>query len=144
MAYGINTQMNIGNYNKSAPQSNNARQLLDAVRSKSTPGTPILSNTPWIFYESVIYTRDDSPIYFINETTEYRFGSLTMLYENDMFKIKDLDAFTSQHRTFWVISNTRDAQIKPLRSTWREQDSININDDITKKPLLKATRFTVE
>jgi len=141
---GIVNQATIGNYNRSSNQSNNVRQLVEAVRAKAPAGTPILASTPWIFYEAVIYTTPDSPIYFVNETTQYRYGSLTALAEDDTFKIKDVTAFGRQHPDLWVISNLHDTPPKPLRSTWQQRESIVINDDLTGKPLFQATHFSVE
>lgn len=143
MVVGIGNQMAIGNYNKSTTQSNNVRQLLEAVRT-AEPHAKIVANTPWVFYEAVIYEQSHSPVYFVNETTTYEFGSLRMLQENDNLKIKDLDAFTRQHRTFWLIGNIRGGDMKPLRDTWHSDESIIINDDISGQPLFKATRFSAE
>lgn len=144
MIGGIATQMRVGNYNKSSGQSNNVRQLIDAVRSKAAPNTPIIANSPWIFYEASIYNNQISPIYFVHEITQYKYGSLTMLAENDTFKIRDLDAFGREHPTLWMIANLNEAPPYALRDSWKEQESIVINDDLTRKPLFKAVRFNVE
>ena len=112
--------------------------------AKSAPNTPIIANTPWIFYEAVVYTRSDSPVYFVNETTSYRYGSLQALAENDDFKIKDLNQFTKQHPTFWVIANMRDGTTDGLRPSWKAGQTIVINDDVSHQPLFKAVQFTVE
>jgi mannosyltransferase len=144
MVVGIANQMTIGNYNKSTLQSNNVRQLLEAVRAKAQPGTPIVANTPWIYYEASIYSRSDSQVYFVDETTEYRYGSLQMLVENDEFKIKDVDAFMKEHPSFWVIANLRDGAPNKLRSSWKPSDTIVINDDVSHEPLFEAVKFTVE
>lgn len=144
MSIGINNQSVTGNYNRSSGQSNNTRQLIEAVRAKDSATVPILTTTPWIFYEASIYDTPESPIYYVNETTQYKYGSLTALAENDMHKIRDLDAFDEQHKDIWVIGNIKDVAPKPLRGNWQERDVIVINDDVTKKPLFKAVRFSVE
>jgi hypothetical protein len=144
MIVGIVNQMTIGNYNRSSGQSNNVRQLLEKVRAQAAPGTPIIGTTPWVYYESAIYDQPDSHIYFVNEITEYKYGSLTMLAENDNGKIKDLDQFSREYKTIWMISNLRDSPPRPLRSNWHEGQSITINDDLTGQPLFKAVSFSVE
>ena len=144
MIGGIATQMRVGNYNKSSGQSNNVRQLLEAVRQKSPSQTPIIANSPWIFYEASIYNNSQSPIYFVHETTQYKYGSLTMLAEDETFKIRDVDAFDSKHKTIWMIANLKEAAPYPLRKTWKEKESIIINDSLTGAPLFKAIRFNVE
>lgn len=144
MVVGLFNQSVIGNYNRSSGQSNNTRQLLEKIQEQSAPGTPILSKTPWIFYEAVVYDRPTLPVFFIDETTEYKYGSLTMLAENDQHKIKDLNAFTRDHRVFWMISNLRDSKPEALRDNWHVAQTITINDDLSKQPLFQAVRFTVE
>ncbi len=144
MGIGIVNQSVTGNYNKSSGQSNDTRQLLEQVRAKASPGTPVLATTPWIFYEASIYDTPDSPIYYVNETTQYKYGSLTALAENEIHKIRDIDAFGREHKDIWVIGNLRDTAPRALRSNWIEQESIVINDAVTKQPLFKATHFSVE
>lgn len=143
MIIGISNQMAIGNYNKSTVQSNNVRQLLEAVRFIN-PDAQIVSNTPWVFYEAVIYEQPQSPIYFVNETTTYEYGSLRMLQENDALKIKDLDGYAKQKKDFWLIGNLRSGEVKSLRPSWHERESVVINDDISGQPLFKAIRFSAE
>lgn len=144
MIVGLFNQATTGNYNKASGQSNNTRQLLEAVRDKAADGAPILATTPWIFYEASIYDTPESPIYYVNETTEYKYGSLTALAENEIHKIRDIDAFSKDHKEIWAIGNLRDTAPRPLRANWQERESIVINDDVTNKPLFKATRFSVE
>lgn len=145
LTIGIFNQANIGNYNKASAQSNNTRQLIEAIRGGIVgESSPILTTTPWIFYEASIYSQPNSLIYYVNETTEYKYGSLTALAENEVHKIRDLDAFTKTHDEIWVIGNLRDVAPKALRDNWHEKESIIINDDVTKNPLFKAVRFSVE
>ena len=143
MVVGTSNQMILGNYNKSTGQSNNVRELLQTIRTKDSDAQ-ILSNTPWIYYEAVIYEKPTSPIYFINETVTYEFGSLQMLEENDYRKIKDLDSFTKINKSFWLIDNLRTSEPKPLRQSWKAQESIVINDELSHQPLFKAVQYTVK
>ncbi|MDB5176686.1 MAG: hypothetical protein JWN75_354 [Candidatus Saccharibacteria bacterium] len=142
--FGIVKQMQIGNYNKTTYQSNNTRQLLEKVRASDHTNEPIVANTPWIYYEAAIYSTDVSPIYFVNEVTNYRYGSLMMLAESDWGKIKKLDEFTAQNTSFWVISNLRDMSPNKLRDSWKIDETITINDDISNTPLFRAIHVTVE
>lgn len=145
MAVGLSTQMTLGNYNKSTSQSNNVRAIVEKVREKTTnDSTPIVARTPWIFYEAVIYSKADSPIYFVNESTKYEFGSLRMLKENDDFKIKSLEDFTRKNPSFWVISNLRDSSPAKMRDTWRVEETLTVDDDVSHKPLFQAIRVTAE
>lgn len=144
MIVGIGTQMSLGNYNKSTRQSNDVREIVEQVRSKNPANTPIVANTPWIFYEAAIYSDNESPIYFVNETTKYEFGSLRMLSENDENKIVDLDAFSKKYPSFWVISNLRDSTPNKIRDSWVIHESITINDDVSHAPLFRAIHVSAE
>ena len=145
LCIGIVNQSVTGNYNKYTTQSNNVRQLVTQVRAQHGNETiPIIANTPWIFYEAVVYERPDSPIYFVNETTTYKYGSLRMLKEHDEHKITDLDAFTREHPRFWMISNLKDSTPNKLRESWNVQKEININDDMTGTPLFRAIYVNAE
>lgn len=145
MVVGIANQMVIGNLNRFNNQSNDTRQLLEKIRAQGDPaGTPIIADTPWIFYEAVVYDKPDSPVYFVNEITQYKYGSLTALAENDDHKIKDLDAFDAQHKIIWEIGNLKDTAPHSLRNSWRADKTITINNDATGEPLYSATRFIVE
>lgn len=144
MGVGIYNQSIVGNYNKYTHQSNDVRQLIEKVRAETPSGVPILAHTPWIFYEAAIYERAGSSIYFIDETTKYEYGSLRMLLENDDHKIRNLDAFVHQHKSFWVISNIKDGTPNDIRESWRVQKEIIINDALTDKPLFRAAYVTAE
>lgn len=143
MGYGISQQMLLGNYNKSTGQSNNVRQIVEKVRADD-PSAKIVARTPWVFYEAVIYTSEKSPIYFVDRSSKYEFGSLRMLKENDDFKIKDLDAFTRQNKSFWVISNLRDSAPAKMQDSWQIAKTIIVNDDVSGKPLFQAIHVTAE
>jgi mannosyltransferase len=142
--FGIVKQMQIGNFNKTSLQSNNTRQLLEKIRESDHSTEPIIANTPWIYYEAAIYSTNVSPVFFVNEITNYRYGSLTMLQESDMGKIKNLDAFTAVHTSFWVISNLRDSSPNKLRDSWSIDETITVNDDVFKTPLFRAVHITAK
>ncbi len=135
--------MILGNYNKSTSQSNNVRQIVEKVRSEDS-SAKIVARTPWVFYEAVIYTNEKSPIYFVDQSTKYEFGSLRMLKENDDFKIKDLNAFTRENKSFWVISNLRDSSPAKMQDSWQITKTVIVNDDISGKPLFQAIHVNEE
>lgn len=143
MIAGISQQMQIGNYNKSTKQSNSTRQLLETIRA-TNPNATILANTPWIFYEAVVYETPNSPVYFAHESTDYKFGSLLMLKENADHKVMDVDAFAAEHDSFWLIDTIKGGDLQPRRDGWRAHESIVINDDISGAALFKAIRFSAE
>jgi mannosyltransferase len=144
LSAGIYNQSIVGNYNKNTNQSNNIRQLIEEIRAQPDNGGPIVANTPWVFYEASIYETNNSPLYFVNETTTYKFGSLRMLKENDDHKILDVDAFAREHQSFWIISNVKDSTPNKLRESWLVSKEIVVNDTVSDKPLFKAIRVSAE
>lgn len=140
---GIYNQSQIGNYNKSSGAVNMTRSIVQATRNIDA-NVPIVANSPWIFYEAVPYEKPDSPIYFINETTTYSFGSLLMLKEDDSHKIKDLDAFMKQHGKLWVIGNVANGPLTSPRASWQRGQEATIDSYRSGKPVLGAVLFSAE
>lgn len=142
LVVGIANQMVIGNYNESSNTANMTRQLVEGARA-SSPNIPIVGSTPWIFYEAVLYDKPASPVYFIDETTQYsQFGSLLMLRDDNTFKIKNLDAFTHIHPNFWYIGDyTNGNDLTALRGSWKQERTVKINNYLTGQPVLEAVLF---
>ena len=135
-----------GNYNKITSTSIRTKQLITAVVEKAKPGEPLIATDPWIFYEAVFYSSDDHPVYFLDQTTEYKYGSLDMLKDHDQFKIKDLEAFVKQHPIVWYFGSVGDGEIKPpeIAHNWRQINSVSIYDSINDNVSYKAVRFIVQ
>lgn len=143
---GIDRVYYYGNYNKISNTSIRTKQLIAAVAEKAEPGEPLIATDPWIFYEAVFYNSPDHPIYFLNQTTEYKYGSLDMLKDHDQFKIKDLDAFVKQHPIVWYFGNVGDGEITPpsIAHGWRQIDSVSIHNSIDNNSPYKAVRFETQ
>lgn len=139
---GMVNMYDLNNYNKSSGVDIQTRELVQTAIVKSEPGVPIIASSPWTFYEAIFYETPEHQIYFIDETTEYIYGSLDMLKENDMHKIKDLDAFTEQNSTFWFVGYA-DGELEPPRDDWKAIDSFFLISDIDGKTVYKATKYQV-
>jgi len=147
MIVGIGSVYTLGNYNNSSENisSNNTRQIIEAATSKSTVGQPIIAATPWLFYEAVFYSTSDYPVYYI-APSDYSFGSLTMLKDNDQFKINDIDSFTGEHKNFWYVAWIKDVGLsgfKSPNSNWKELQRVSVNDSIDGKPSYIAVQFEI-
>jgi hypothetical protein len=139
---GVVNQAIIGNYNKANGTANVTRQLVEAARATDATA-PIIANSPWVFYEAVVYTKPSSTVYFDNATTNYyRYGSLKMLQDDDTFKIMDLTQFAKEHRTFWVIGTNTNASVQALDPSWHKITSVTVNDYLTNTPEAEAILFT--
>lgn len=141
MIFGITNVYHYGNYNRNSGTHVLTRDLVRDIAAKAKPGEPIVANAPWVFYEAVFYETKDHPVYFVNETTDYKYGSLAMLKDNDQHKIKDLDAFMKEHPTIWYIG-VSGGDLEPLRANWKRGESINLQSWLDGKTIYRANEFT--
>ncbi|NTW61404.1 hypothetical protein HGB24_01790 [Candidatus Saccharibacteria bacterium] len=139
MIFGISNVYEYGNYDKDSKQT---RQIVEQVWHHAKPGQPIIAATPWLFYEVVFYSTDSHPVYYI-APDNYPYGSLMMLKENDMFKIKDVKKFEQDHPTFWYIGWSQDGKLDSPQSNWRILEKITIDDPINGGPEYVAEEFKV-
>jgi mannosyltransferase len=141
--FGITNVYAFGNYNRNSNTHILTRELIAAVKEKAEPGEPIIASSPWVFYEAITYSTPENPVYFIDETTEYLYGSLDMLKYNDQHKIKDLDAFTRQHPEFWYIG-TAATPLEPVRTNWQRLQDVSVTSPIDGKTFYRAAEFSQE
>ncbi len=144
-AIGIDRVYFYGNYNKTNGTSIRTRELIEAIDAKAKPGEPLIATDPWVFYEAVFYTTKEHPVYFINQTTEYKYGSVDMLKYNDQFKIKDLNTFTTVHPTVWYFGNKGTDPIMPPSTTqgWHQIDTVSVLDSINNTSPYKAAKYQI-
>ena len=145
MVIGVMNVWHFGNYAKTAnpPASNNARDIVQAVIEKSGDNQPIITNSPWLFYEAVFYSTDKHPIYFINAETQYKYGSLDMLKYNDDHKIKDLAAFTRSNPIVWYVGLPRGGSFSAPYGNWKQLQKVTFNDSINGKPAYEAVQYQI-
>jgi len=143
MIFGITNVYKYGNFNKNTNTHILTRQAVEAAQQASSAGVPIVARSPWIFYEAAPYSTDEHPIYFIDEATDYKFGSLDMLKYNDMHKIKDLAAFEKEHPVIWYLDNTADEDVPAYSDSWQKIKTVGAYDDLTGRTAYKATEYRV-
>jgi uncharacterized membrane protein len=142
-AIGINRVYYYGNYNKNSGTSIRTKELVAAMTAKAQPGEPFIATDVWVFYEAVFYTTKEHPIYFLGETTEYKYGSVDMLKYNDQFKINDLSAFVKDHPIVWYFGNHGDTPITApsIAHGWTQINTVAAYDPINDSSPYKAVRF---
>lgn len=145
MTIGIANVWHFGNFAKMAnpPASSNARQIYQAIVEKSGDNQPIIADSPWLFYEAVFYSTDKHPVYFLDEKTQYLYGSLDMLKYNNDHKIKDVTAFTKNNDIIWYVGLPRGADFNAPYSNWTPIQEVTYNDSITGKPAYKAVQYQI-
>lgn len=143
MIGGITNVYHYGNFNKNTNTHIMTRQVVDEAKTASPDGTPIVTATAWVFYEAIPYATPQHPVYFIDESIDYIYGSLNMLKSNDMHKIKDLAQFKKDNPVIWYLDNTTSPDVPPYQQNWVKLRTVSTKDDITDKSLYKATEYRV-
>lgn len=144
MIWGITNVYSYGNYNKNSGTHILTRDLVEAIDEQALPGEPIVANSPYLFYEAVYYNSDEHPIYFIDEITDYQFGSTDMLKKNDQYKIKNLDAFSKENKTVWYIG-VSDKDIEAPSDDWQATGkTIVMTSPVDGKKVYRATEYRLQ
>jgi len=143
MVVGIANVWYYGNYSKTSNASNNTRQIVEAIISKSEDYQPIIADSPWLFYEASFYATDKHPVYFVDALTTYPYGSLDMLKYNAQHKIMDIDKFTLENPIVWYAGLPRGAEFKAPYSSWELIQEVSVNDSINGKPAYVAIQYKI-
>lgn len=141
MVIGIASVFTLGNYNKTLRQSNDTRQTVAAVAAKAQPGEPIITDSPWLFYEAVFYETPQHPVYFIDANVDYKYSSLDMLHYNEQHKIRDITSFTREHPVVWYMGRPGASSFGPPVPAWQPKQEVDINDDVSGQPAYRAIQY---
>jgi len=144
MLVGVANVYYYGNYSKTNAIKITTGEVVKQIQVRGQPGEPIISQSPWMFYEAVFYTSASHPVYFIDATTDYIFGSLNMLKDNDQHKIKNLAAFTAAHPVVWYIGNSTERPITSPDPSWKELQRFTIYDPISQKSPYGAIQYQTD
>ena len=114
-----------GNFNRDTNSMSVAKTIMQKVDENSTRETIVIADNPWIFYDAVNYSTRKNPVYFLDSSTEYEFGSLAMLRDDTKFKIANLNDFVKKGQIVWFISGSNNAKSPPIDS-WKALRKIEI------------------
>jgi mannosyltransferase len=143
MIFGITNVYKFGNFNKNTNYHIFTKEIIEQIQQNGQPGQPIIAQTPWIYYEAVQYSTPEFPVYFLNDSTDYEFGSLDMLEFNERNKIVDLDAFERANPVVWFIGQNEFGEIGPYRDDWQRLQDVQIEDELTGRTIYRAAEFRV-
>lgn len=129
---GIGNVYYYGNYNKNSHTEILSRQMYQEAVKKSNKNEPIIASTPWIYYETFIYSTKDNPLYFADQDTAYEYGSLNMLKDTQEGKIYDIKAFIKNNNRFWYIGSS-DGKLEAPYKNICMVDSFVLEDKIDHK-----------
>ncbi|MBS7346592.1 MAG: hypothetical protein KIG14_02675, partial [Candidatus Sacchiramonaceae bacterium] len=127
---------------------NITRQVIEQTKAEMQPSEPIITEANdkngWIFYEAVQYSTDENPVYFLDSSADYHVGSMRMLEDDDTFKIKDLEEFSRQHKTVWLLARPKDKKQEPLLESWQLEEEILIDGPASNRPLYSMQKYSTK
>lgn len=142
-AVGVVNVLHYGNYNFDTHSMSNAKTLMQKIATKSSERTPVISDSTWLFYDISVYATDNTPVYFLDSTTKYEYGSLEMLKDDQVGKIVDLAEFAQPGQRIWFVGSSEDAALKPPIASWELLRSFSISDPIDGKSAASAAEYLV-
>jgi uncharacterized membrane protein len=143
MMLGIASVYYFGNYNKNTNTKVTTGEIIREIQARGSVGEPIIAESPWIFYEAIFYSTPEHPVYFIDAQTDYIYGSLKMLQDNDQHKIKDFTSFMSTHPVAWYIGSTNNDRLSLPGGDFETIQYFSVDNVIDGKDLYKAVQFRV-
>lgn len=111
------------NYNFENGSQPIAKQVFyDTITLAGDEVIPIITETEWIYLDMVFYSSDEHPVYFLDERTENKQGTLLPLAEQDFGKIKNLDEFLEEHPKVIYVGQpkTGNKELKFPREGYRQ------------------------
>jgi mannosyltransferase len=138
---GIANVYYYGNYNKNSSASIQTRSVLRQIEQVGEFGQPVIAASPWIYYEAAFYDSRAHRVYFLEGSLTDPYGSLEMLKQNDIGKIKDIEAFTSLYRYVWYLGSSSSGDMQPPVEGWEKVKSVEAYDYIDERVLYRATLF---
>lgn len=141
MVLGIVQAQTIGNFNKSMNVTVDTKQVIQRIEEKSLGNEPIISRTPWLFYEAVFYeSRQHQVFYFDSSVDAVSSGSLAMLRGDDSHKISDVKLFTDTYSTVWYFGEPGETDIAKPFMGWKVLQSFRVDDPVTGKMRYQAVQ----
>lgn len=143
MGVGVSNVWRLGNYNKNTSDSNNTRQIIQAVdAASSTNNEPIISSGLYIFYEEAFYATPEHRVYFV-EPSSYQGGSLEMIKDNNAHKIKDIGRFAKTHNKIWYVGWCKDNPdgFQAPYAGWTKIREITVKDSVDGSVSYKAIEY---
>ena len=148
---GVATVYAKGNYNMYTNVKSASKDLYNAIIDLDNERKlPIISNSAWLYYDLAAYTSEEHPILFINEQTNYKYGSMEPLKQSYFGRIDNLDKWLEKNDTFWYVGaapkedSDEDYLVFP-REGWRvaEVSTMKFNEYSDEYQILKIVKDEV-
>ena len=121
--FGISSVYETGNYNFSTNIKSSSKELYETIVTlDGGSNRAIICESEWLYYDLSFYSTKEHSVYFMNETVDYKYGSLYPLRDTYFGRIDDLDKFIGNRDSFWYITtideNTNQPAGKFPREDW--------------------------
>ena len=141
---GAGNVLHYGNYNFDTNTISMAKNAMQLIQDRSSEKIPVVTDSPWTFYDADVYATDKNPVYFMDSSTTYQYGSLEMLRHDQTHKILDITKFANAGDKVWYLSTTADAAKDPPVSSWKLVGWFSVTDPIDGKSFTNAGLYEVE
>jgi 4-amino-4-deoxy-L-arabinose transferase-like glycosyltransferase len=141
--WGLRNVLYFGNYNFDTKTVSMAKNLMMKIADFSSAKTIVIAESPWVFYDANVYASDKNPVYFLDSSTSYEYGSLAMLQDDKTHKIVDLKKFVSSGQKVWYISASENGALSPPAKNWHLVRTISVNNPIDGEVHSSAAEYVV-
>lgn len=105
----------------------------------------ILSDSATLYYDLSFYASEEHQTYFIDEITDYPWGSMEPLRQSYFGKINNLDKFLQTRRAVWYVGQIDEdkTELDFPREGWRVTESVTqkLNDKDASYQILKLEKM---
>ena len=123
---GVVSVFTVGNYNFTTNTKSASRDLYETITTlDGNNNRAIICASEWLYYDLSFYSTKEHSVYFMDETTEYRYGSLAPLKASAIGRIVNLDAFLAKRNEFWYITTIDGNTKQPSTSFPRDEWSVS-------------------
>lgn len=128
---GLRSVYAYGNYNFVTCNKATAKELYEnIVALDGGENLSIISADPWLYYDLAAYTSYHHDVNFIDETTDYLYGSLKPLEQSYFGKIDDLDQFLGDREAIWYVGvEPEEGYLEFPREDWHVVTSASMQFD---------------
>lgn len=137
---GVSNVYHFGNYNKNTHFEILSRHIYNETIKRSEDGVPVIASSPWMYYETFIYSTVRNPIYFVDKDTSYEYGSLHMLRDTKLAKINDIQEFIKNNNRFWYIG-VSDNELEAPYDNICKIDSFTLEGRIDRKKIYQGVEY---
>ena len=105
------------------PLESTMKELIATIHRSGSPA-PILTNSPWLYYDAYAYTTEDYPVHFVHDWTAYEYGSLAPLQFYHYNVDPSFESFLVENENFWFIYDAPGNNSDPTTAAVSESEAL--------------------